>query len=112
MGKFEIKTRGKDGFMFNLKAGNGQIIMTSQGYADKEGCLNGIESCRTNSQDDAQFERLESSNGKPYFNLKAANGKIIGTSEMYETVASRDNGIESVKKNAPDSTISDISEAA
>lgn len=112
MGKFEIKTRGKDGFMFNLKAGNGQIIMTSQGYADKDSCLNGIESCRTNSQDDGQFERLESSNGKPYFNLKAANGKIIGTSEMYETVASRDNGIESVKKNAPDSTISDISEAA
>ena len=112
MGKFEIKTRGADKLMFNLKAGNGQIIMTSQGYANMDTCMNGIESCRTNSQDDANFERLTSSNGKPYFNLKAGNGQIIGTSEMYESEKSRDNGIESVKKNAPDATVEDTTAAA
>lgn len=67
------------------------------------------KSVKKNSQDDARFERLEAKNGKPYFNLKATNGQIIGTSEMYESVAARDNGIESVKKNAPDAAVDDQS---
>lgn len=71
--------------------------------------MNGIQSVQKNSQDDARFEKLETKNGKPYFNLKAGNGQIIGSSEMYESEASRDNGIESVKKNAPDATIDDQS---
>lgn len=108
MGKFEITTRKNGDYQFNLKAGNGQIILSSQGYNSKSGCENGIESVRKNATDDNRFERLESSNGKPYFNLKATNGQIIGSSEMYESVASRENGIESVKKNAPDATISDL----
>ena len=61
-----------------------------------------------NSQDDNRFKRLEAKNGKPYFNLTATNGQIIGTSEMYESTASRDNGIESVKTNAPDAEINDL----
>jgi uncharacterized protein YegP (UPF0339 family) len=64
-------------------------------------------SVKKNSQDDARFDKLESKNGKPYFNLKATNGQIIGNSEMYESVA-RDNGIESVKKNAPEETKEDF----
>lgn len=109
MGKFEI-TKRKDGeFQFNLKAGNGQVILTSEGYANKSGCVNGVESVRKNSQDDSKFERKTAKNGKPYFNLKATNGQIIGSSEMYESEASRENGIESVKKNAPTAEISDIS---
>nr|WP_068893304.1 YegP family protein [Pedobacter panaciterrae] len=108
MGKFEITTRKNGEFQFNLKAGNGQVILTSEGYTSKSGCTNGIESVRKNSQDDGKFDRKTSSNGKPYFNLKATNGQIIGNSEMYESVASRDNGIESVKKNAPDAEISDL----
>lgn len=105
MGKFEITTRKNGDFQFNLKAGNGQIILSSQGYSSKSGCENGIESVRKNAQEDQRFERLTSSNGKPYFNLKSSNGQVIGNSEMYESVASRDNGIESVKKNAPDATV-------
>ena len=101
MGKFEITTRKNGEFQFNLKAGNGQVILTSEGYSSKSGCTNGIESVKKNSQDDGKYEKKTSSNGKPYFNLKATNGQIIGNSEMYESVASRDNGIESVKKNAP-----------
>ncbi|MCY1546465.1 hypothetical protein D9M68_824630 [compost metagenome] len=105
MGKFEITTRKNGDFQFNLKAGNGQIILSSQGYSSKAGCENGIESVRKNAQEDQRFERLTSSNGKPYFNLKSSNGQVIGNSEMYESIASRDNGIESVKKNAPDATV-------
>ncbi|OIQ17663.1 MAG: hypothetical protein BM557_08210 [Flavobacterium sp. MedPE-SWcel] len=107
MGKFVITKRKNDEFQFNLKAGNGQVILASEGYKAKASCENGIESVRRNSQDDSKFDRKESSNGKPYFNLKATNGQIIGNSEMYESVASRDNGIESVKKNAPDATVDD-----
>lgn len=109
MGKFEITTRKNGDFQFNLKAGNGQIILSSQGYSAKSGCENGIESVRKNSQEDQRFERLESKSGQPYFNLKSSNGQIIGNSEMYESVASRDNGIESVKKNAPDAKVDDQS---
>lgn len=109
MGKFEITTRKNGECQFNLKAGNGQVILSSEGYTTKAACNNGIESVRKNSQDDNKFERKTSSNGKPYFNLKATNGQIIGTSEMYESESSRENGIESVKKNAPDAAISDLS---
>ncbi|MEZ4804314.1 MAG: YegP family protein [Bacteroidia bacterium] len=109
MGKFVITTRKNGDYQFNLKAGNGQVILTSQGYSSKASCENGIESVRTNSQDDARFETKESSNGKPYFNLKASNGQIIGSSEMYESKAACDNGIASVKSNAPDASIDDQS---
>lgn len=107
MGKFVITKRANGEFQFNLKAGNGQGILASEGYSSKAGCENGIESVRKNSQDDARFEKLTSKNDKPYFNLKATNGQIIGTSEMYESTSARDNGIESVKTNAPTATIDD-----
>ncbi|WP_395043754.1 YegP family protein [Flavobacterium sp.] len=107
MGKFVITTRKNGEFQFNLKAGNGQTILASEGYKTKASCDNGIESVRKNSQDDDRFDRLVAKSGQPYFNLKAGNGQVIGNSEMYETVASRENGIESVKKNAPDATVDD-----
>jgi uncharacterized protein YegP (UPF0339 family) len=107
MGKFVITKRTNGEFQFNLKAGNGQSILGSEGYKTKASCENGIESVKTNSKDDSKFDRKTSSNGKPYFNLKATNGQIIGSSEMYESEASRDNGIESVKSNAPEATIED-----
>jgi uncharacterized protein YegP (UPF0339 family) len=107
MGKFVITKRTNGEFQFNLKAGNGQTILSSESYSSKANCDNGIESVRKNSQDDNKFDRKTSSNGKPYFNLKATNGQIIGTSEMYESEAARDNGIASVKSNAPDATVDD-----
>jgi len=108
MGKFEVKTRKNGEFQFNLKAGNGQVILSSEGYTTKANCLNGIESVKKNAQDDNKFDRKTSTNGKHYFNLKATNGQIIGTSEMYESASGMDNGIESVKKNAPDATVEEI----
>ena len=110
MGKFVITKRTNGEFQFNLKAGNGQTILTSEGYTTKAACTNGIESVKTNAQDDGRFDRKEAKNGKPYFNLKAGNGQIIGSSEMYESVSARENGIESVKKNAPEATTDDQTE--
>ena len=109
MGNFEITNRTNGDFQFNLKAGNGQVILTSQGYTSKASCENGIESVRKNSQDDSMFGRETSTNDKSYFNLKATNGQIIGTSQMYESAASMENGIASVKTNAPEATVDDQS---
>lgn len=109
MAKFVITKRSNGEFQFNLKAGNGEGILASEGYTTKAGCEGGIESVRKNSQDASKFEKKESSNGKYFFNLKATNGQIIGTSEMYESSSGRDNGIASVQKNAPDATVDDQS---
>ena len=105
MGKFVISQRKNGEYQFNLKATNGQVILASEGYTTLAACKNGIESVKKNSQEDARFERKEAKDGSPYFNLKASNGQIIGKSEMYSSVASRDNGIESVKKNAPEAEV-------
>ena len=107
MGKFVITTRKNGEFQFNLKADNGQVILASEGYASKNSCTNGIESVRKNAADDARFERLTAKNGKFYFNLKASNGQVIGSSEMYESESGRDNGIDSVKRNAPGASVDD-----
>ena len=107
MGKFIISLRKNGEHQFNLKAGNGQVVLTSEGYSSLSACENGIQSVIKNAPDDAKFERKESSNGKFYFNLKAGNGQIIGTSEMYERVDSRENGIDSVKRNAVGAEIFD-----
>ncbi len=105
MGKFVTKT-GKDGqFYFSLKADNGQVILSGEGYTTTAARLKGIESVKKNAKEDARFERLESTNGKYYFTLKSTNGQVIGQSQMYESPAGRDNGIQSVKNNAPDAEI-------
>lgn len=106
-GKFVVSKRGNGEFRFNLKAGNGETILSSEGYAAKASCLSGVESVRKNSQDDARYDRKTSSNGKHYFNLTATNGQVIGTSEMYNDTSGRDNGIASVRSNAPGAAIDD-----
>ena len=106
-GKFEISKRANGEFQFNLKAGNGQVILSSEGYSTKASCTNGIESVRKNSQDDARFERKTASNGKFFFNLTASNGQTVGSSQMYADEGGRDNGIASVKTNAPGAAVDD-----
>ncbi|KAA0989208.1 YegP family protein [Dyadobacter aurulentus] len=108
MAKFEIKTRKNGEFQFELKASNGQNILSSEGYSTMAACKNGIESVQKNSPDDGRYEQKESSNGKPYFVLKAGNGQIIGSSEMYESRSGMLNGIESVKKNGQTEEIEDL----
>jgi len=108
MGKFEVYQDTKNEYRFRLKAGNGQTILASEGYTTKAGCMNGIESVRENSQHDQRFERKQSKNAKHYFNLKATNGQIIGTSELYEASSGMENGIASVKTNAPKAPVEEV----
>lgn len=105
MGKFVKKVAKNGDFYFNLKAGNGEVILSSEMYKSKASCDNGISSVKENSPSDERYDRKTANNGKHYFNLKARNGQVIGSSEMYESAAGRDKGIESVKKNAPDASI-------
>jgi len=108
MGKFEIKKDKAGEFRFNLKASNGQVILSSEGYKAKPSCKNGIESVKKNSQSDSNFERKDN-NGKYRFNLKSTNSQVIGTSESYNSSAAMENGIASVMKNAPDASVEDNS---
>ena len=107
-GKFEIYKDKAGEFRFRLKASNGQAILASEGYKAKAGCTNGIESVKKNAPSDTNYERNETSSGKYRFNLKSTNSQIIGTSQSYETTEARDNGIESVKNNAPDATVIEV----
>lgn len=109
MGKFELKKSGS-GYRFNLKASNGQVILSSQTYKSKESCLNGIESVKKNAVKASAFKVEEAKNGKPYFNLKASNGEIIGTSQMYSSKETCQNGIDSVQRNAPEASVVEIAE--
>ncbi len=99
MAKFEI-FRGKDNkFRFNLKADNGEVVLTSEAYEQLSGARNGIESVRTHAGDHDNYRLHESSkNGQFYFTLKAANNKVIGVSEMYVSRPNAVEGIETVKR--------------
>ncbi len=107
-GKFELYKDNGGEFRFRLKAGNGQTILASEGYKTRASARKGIESVRRNAAVDARFERKETKSGKHMFNLKATNGQVVGTSESYESESARDNGIESVRKNAADATVAEI----
>jgi uncharacterized protein YegP (UPF0339 family) len=104
-GKFELKKTNSGKFVFNLKASNGRVILTSQTYARKAGALEGIESVRRHAVEDAFFERKLSKQNEPYFVLKASNTQIIATSQMYAAPSSMEQGIASVKANAPEAVI-------
>lgn len=123
MGKFEIKKTKNGGFMFNLKAGNGEIIATSETYNTLDACKNGIKSVETNAPDapiedqtvegyatekNPKFEIYKDKKGEFRFRLKAKNGQIIATGEGYKAKPSCKNGIASIKKNAVDAKIVEV----
>ena len=119
MGKFVVK-EAKGGLRFNLKAGNGEIIGVSEVYSTESACMNGIESVRKNAIEakledqtvadfapvtNPKFEVYKDKAGEFRFRLKARNGEIILTGESYKAKASCLNGIDSIRRNAPDSPI-------
>jgi uncharacterized protein YegP (UPF0339 family) len=118
MGKFVVRNTAA-GIKFDLKAGNGEVIATSEVYTTEAACLNGINSVKTNCVGEVEdqtvegfekvkhpkFEVFTDKAGEFRFNLKAKNGEIIASSEGYKTKASCLNGVESVKKNAPEAEI-------
>ncbi len=106
-GSFVIEKGSTGKYRFNLRAGNNENILTSEAYEAKSGAENGIESVRKNAKDDGRFVRKTAKDGSPYFVLTATNGQVIGTSEMYSAAAAMENGIKSVKTNAPDAKVVD-----
>lgn len=110
-GKFELKKSKNGKFHFNLLAGNGQVILSSEIYEAKASAVNGIESVKKNGGDGARYDRLTGKDGSPYFVLKATNGQVIGQSQMYSGEAARDNGIQSCINNAPGAVTDDQSAA-
>ena len=107
-GYFECKPAAGEQFMFNLKAGNHEIILTSERYAAKASCLDGIESVRKNAAVDSNFVRKVAKDGSSFFSLIAGNSQTIGKSEMYSSAAAMEKGIASVKTNAADGAVKDL----
>lgn len=109
MARFEIYRSGiKDEFRFRLKANNGQIILSSEGYTNKASCLKGIESVKKNSTDTKRYNIIKAPSNMFRFTLTAANNQIIGVSQNYISEAGCENGIESVKRNAVLSEIKEL----
>jgi len=106
-GKFECYKDKAGAFRFRLKAGNGEIILSSEGYKSKSGCTNGIASVQKNSVDPGRFAKKQTSSGKYRFNLTARNSQVIGTSQSYDSESGCDNGMKSVAKNAPGAAVDD-----
>ena len=107
-GWYEIHKSTDGQYFFLLKAGNAEVILTSERYQTKAGAQNGIASVQANSPLDERYDRKQSTNDKWYFNLKASNFEIIGTSQMYSSAQAREVGIASVKANGPTKTIKDF----
>jgi len=108
--KFEIfKSNKNDEYYFRLRSENNEIILASEGYKTKQSSQNGIDSVKKNATNENNFERIDDiANNNYTFNLKANNGEIIGRSENYTTKKARENGISTVKRNAQDSPIEDM----
>jgi hypothetical protein len=106
-GKYDLKKSPAGKFMFNLKAGNGLVILTSELYETKKTARNGIASVQKNSGDGKRYERKQSKKGQPYFVLKTRNSQIVGTSQMYSSQSSMEGGIASMMKNGPKGEVAD-----
>ena len=106
-GRFVLKASGEQ-YLFNLKAGNNEIILTSERYTAKASALKGIDAVRDNALVDARYHRRQSTAGEAYFVLRAGNHEVLGTSEMYSARSARDEGIEAVKAAAPDAAVDDL----
>jgi uncharacterized protein YegP (UPF0339 family) len=107
-GKFECYKDKAGEYRFRLKAGNGETILSSEGYKSKASCDNGIASVKKNCLDDKCFEKTETAAGNFRFNLKSTNGQVIGSSQNYKSESGRNNGIKSVAKNAPDAKVVEV----
>jgi len=104
-GSYAVQQTKNNKYHFVLQAENGQTVLSSQTYANKQGALDGIESVKTNSGNDARYDRRKSSRGQPFFVLKAANGKVIGTSEEYSSPSAMEAGVASVKRLGPGAVV-------
>lgn len=107
--KFEITKNDKGEFYFKLLNGDGKTLLHSEGYNAKTSCTNGVESVRKNAGDDKRYDMKTASDGRPYFNLKASNGQIIGTSPMFADAAACEAAVAATKAGAADAPVDDKS---
>lgn len=107
-GKFELKMSTDKQYLFHLKADNGEVILASELYTEKRGALGGIESVKRSAPIAERYERKTAKNGEAYFVLKAYNGQVIGQSETYSSPEAMEKGLESVKKNASEAAVDDL----
>jgi len=107
-GWYEISTNDKGQFSFVLKAANAQVILRSEQYESKASAKSGIASVQKNAPRDDSFELKVAADARPYFNLRAGNNQVIGTSQMYASEATRATGIQSVKTNGPSEDVRDV----
>lgn len=105
---FELSKSSDGQFRFVLKGDNGETVLTSELYQSKASAENGIASVKKNAGLDARYERLVANNGKPYFNLKASNGQVIGTSRLYEVETSREAVIAATQLQAAQAEVKDL----
>lgn len=109
--KFELFKDTKGEYRFRLRARNGEMVLhSSEGYTTKQGCQQGIASVKINAPYDGRYDRRTANSGQYYFVLKAANGEVLGISEMYQTIANRENGIAAVKRDAPNAPVEDVTD--
>ncbi len=106
-GKFEVYKDKAGEYRFRLRAANGQNILSSEGYAKKTSCMNGVESVRKNSQNPDRLVKKTTPSGKFRFNVLASNGQVVGSSQNYESESGCRNGMKSVAATAMDATIDD-----
>lgn len=107
-GKFELKLSKNNKYFFTLLEGAGPVVLTSEMYETKASAVNGIESVKKNSADDARYHRLAGKDGAPYFTLKAANGQVIGQSQMFKDEKERDKELDLCKTDGPGASVSDL----
>ncbi|SEM14373.1 hypothetical protein SAMN04487910_4270 [Aquimarina amphilecti] len=105
---FELKNKEGSSYHFTLKAKNGQVILSSEVYNSKAAAVNGVASVQKNSAEDGRYERKTAKDGRFFFNLKATNGQVIGSSQMYSSESGMENGINSVKENAPSADTKEV----
>ena len=108
--KYELKTAASGQYMFNLKAGNGEVILTSETYKTRGGAKKGIESVKSNGPDCLNYDMKMDKRKQYYFLLKSANHKVIGKSESYTRIAAMEKGIQAVMKNAAKAKVHDLTE--
>jgi uncharacterized protein YegP (UPF0339 family) len=109
MSKFEVYQSGKNkDFRFRLKADNGQTILSSEPYKSRAACVNGIEAVKKNAKDPKRVNKVKTPTKMFRFSVIAANNEVIGTSQNYKSESGRDNGVDSVKRNAVKAIVKDV----
>jgi hypothetical protein len=103
--KFKLQKSSDGQYYFNLLAGNGEVLLTSERYTQRSSALGGIAAVKDNAANDARYDRRTSSSGQAYFVLRAGNNEVLGTSEMYSSATALENGIAAVKRAAAEAGV-------